>query len=468
MKHIHTSIKPESRQNSSHSVGQTVYFDCYSGISGDMVLGAMVDAGVPFDELKTALTALPIDGYEITCRHVQRCGIGASQVQVRLTDHDHENHGNEEPQKHEHNHHHDHPHEHGHHHDHSHDHHHTHSHAPHRGFSDIRAIIETSTFSDSVKQRAIEAFRRIAVEEAAVHETTIEAVHFHEVGAVDAIVDIVGAMWCIERLGITRVLSSPIAVGSGTVHAAHGEMPVPAPATARLLAGVPISTGPVTGELATPTGAAIITTLAEKFGPLENFVTEKVAYGAGSREYPTHTNYLRILLGQVQAPAESAAADLPLIRESLTVITAEIDDMPAELLGAALESIMSAGALDCHFIPVQMKKNRPAVSVHVLADSTRINDLLPVIFRQTTTLGIKLIPVERLSLHRRMETVNTAYGDVRVKLALWGEEVLRSAPEFEDCRALAEKNGVPVFDVFNAAGVAAAGLAELIKGNPKP
>ncbi len=480
------------------------YFDCFSGISGDMILGAMVDAGVPFEELKSALTGLPIDGYEISCTHVQRCGIGGTQVQVKLIGHSHShNHDHSHDHGHSHDHHHEHSHSHSHDHGHSHDHnqetlhihepaavvelkhghshddrhHHDHVHDvhdhdhpaqaehshSHRGYSDIKKIIEESNFSETVKQQAVAAFKRIAVEEAAVHETTIEAVHFHEVGAVDAIVDIVGAMWCLERLGITRVLASTIAVGSGTIRVAHGEMPIPAPATARLLAGVPICTGPVTGELTTPTGAAILTSIAEGFGPLENFMIDKVAYGAGTREYPDHTNYLRILLGKTRsADAGVAGANLPVLRENLTLITAEIDDMPAELLGAAMESLITAGALDCHFVPVQMKKNRPAVSLQVLADQQRIDDLLEIIFRETTTFGIKLLPCERLSLKRRVVSVETGFGPVKVKLGLWGDKVLRSSPEYEDCRLLSKERRVPVMEIYNAA-LAAAGSGDTTK-----
>jgi len=465
------------------------YIDCFSGISGDMVLGALVDAGVPFEELKAALAKLPVDGYEISCRHVKRCGIGGTQVQVRLVDdhghghahedghghehghggphehqHPHEHgHGRDHEHKHDHQHGHDHDHSHshththadGHSHTHSHSHEHHHHHAPHRGFSAIKGIIEASEFSEVVKRRAIDAFRRIAVEEAAVHETTVEDVHFHEVGAVDAIVDIVGAMWCIERLGITRVMASQVAVGSGTIRVAHGEMPIPAPATARLLAGKPICTGPVSGELATPTGAAILTTLTEEFGPLNNFLISKVAYGAGTREYPQNTNYLRVLIGEVQETAGAPGAGLPLIREELLIVTAEIDDMPAELMGSALEAMMLAGALDCHFIPVQMKKNRPAVSVHVLAEQAKINTLLEILFKQTTTLGVKVVPCTRLSMDRRREEIDTAYGPIRIKLGLWGDNVMKASPEFEDCKHAAQMAGVGVMDVFMAASSAA-------------
>lgn len=457
------------------------YFDCFSGISGDMILGALVDAGVPFDELKAALKNLPVEGYEITQTHVQRCGIGGTKVNVRLVDHPDEHHHHDHAHSHSHDHDHEHTHDHDHSHSHSHEHNHTHDHKHHhshsyshdhghhhhRGFTEIRGIIESSTFSETVKSRAIEAFRRIAVEEAAVHESTIEEVHFHEVGAVDAIVDIVGAMWCLERLGVSRVLASPVAVGSGTVFVAHGEMPIPAPATARLLRGVPICTGPVSGELTTPTGAAILTTIAESFGPLDNFAIDKVAYGAGTREYPQHTNYLRVLLGESVADAAGApGTSLPLQRENLLLLTAEIDDMPAELLGSAMESVMAAGALDCHFVPVQMKKNRPAVSLHVLTNRTTVDALLEIVFRQTTTLGVKLLPCERVSLPRRSETVQTKYGKVRVKQALWGDAPLRSVPEYTDCQARAQAAGVPTIKVYNAAAAAANSIDENPFGVP--
>jgi uncharacterized protein (DUF111 family) len=234
-------------------------------------------------------------------------------------------------------------------------------------------------------------------------------------------------------------------------------MPIPAPATARLLRGKPICTGPVSGELTTPTGAAILTTIAESFGPLENFAIDKVAYGAGTREYPKHTNYLRVLLGEIQNVATAGpGVSLPLIRENLLLITAEIDDMPAELLGAAMEKLMAAGALDCHFVPVQMKKNRPAVSLHLLCDAAHADALLEIVFRHTTTLGVKVLPCERLSLQREIKSIHTSFGQIRVKSALWGEETLRSVPEFSDCASLAEAAGVPVLTVYQAALAAAA------------
>lgn len=381
----------------------TAYFDCYSGISGDMTLGALVDLGLPVEGLRSALASLPVDNYTIEASRVMRCGIGATQIKVTSGEHH-----------------------------------------PHRHFSHIVKIIEGSGFSARVKERAIEAFHKIAVAEAAVHETTVEKIHFHEVGAVDAIVDVVGAMWGLDELGIDRVEASPVAVGSGTVRAAHGEMPVPAPATARILAGIPVCTGPVTGELTTPTGAAILATVAERFGPLENFSISKIGYGAGSRVYEKHTNYLRVLLGE----GSGTGSALPVEKRELALITTEIDDMPAELFGHVLERLFAAGCLDAHIVPVQMKKNRPGSSLHVLVDPAQVDSTLELLFRETTTFGIKVSRCDRYALPRRIETVETSLGPVKVKVGLWGESVLKSAPEYEDCRRLAAEKNLPLARVF--------------------
>jgi pyridinium-3,5-bisthiocarboxylic acid mononucleotide nickel chelatase len=388
---------------------KTAYFDCYNGISGDMTLGALVDLGLPLEELREALGSLPIAGYTITDERVKRCGVGATMVTVRC---------DEQPR--------------------------------HRHFPHIREIIGGGAFSPAVKERAIEAFFRIAEAEAAIHETTVDRIHFHEVGAVDAIVDIVGAMWGIEALGITRVLASAVAVGSGTVKCAHGEMPVPAPATARLLAGKPITTGPMACELCTPTGAAILTTLTDSFGPLKDFRVEKVGYGAGSRVVEGHTNYLRVLLGETQ-DASKAGIVLPVETRELALVTTDIDDMPAEIFGHVLSRLFEAGCLDAHITAVQMKKDRPGASIQVLAEPGKVDAVVELLLRETTTFGVRVVPCTRHSLHRRIETVQTQYGEVRVKLGLWGDEAIKASPEFEDCRRLAEEKGVPLAQVYAAA-----------------
>ncbi len=387
----------------------TAYFDCYSGISGDMTLGALVDLGLSVDDLRAALASLPVAGYTIEASRVMRCGIGATHVQVKTDEHH-----------------------------------------PHRHFSHVKKIIEGSELPGRVKERAVEAFHKIGVAEAAIHETTIEKIHFHEVGAVDAIVDILGAMWGLDELGIDRVEASAVAVGSGTVRCAHGEMPVPAPATARLLAGIPVCTGPVTGELATPTGAAILATVADRFGPMENFVIDKAGYGAGTRTYEKHTNYLRILLGRPAAGAgRDGAAGVPAERTELALLTTEIDDMPAELFGYALERLFASGCLDAYAVPVQMKKNRPGTSLHVLVEKDRVAATMELLFRETTTFGVKVTPCDRYALRRSVETLETSLGPVRVKSGYWGGEALKSTPEYEDCRRIAEEKGLPLALVFS-------------------
>lgn len=454
----------------------TAYFDCYNGISGDMTLGALVDLGLPLEELRRELATLPVHGYEITADRIMRCGIGATHIHVNLEHahtHSHEDHGHshdraqhdhshedehEREQSHSHGDSHAHGHAHSHEHSHTHEHthgreqQHAHSHE-HRGFSEIRTIIESSALSNAVKQRAVEAFHKIAIAEAAVHETSVEAVHFHEVGAVDAIVDIVGSIWGLEQLGVGTVLASPIAVGSGTVKAAHGVMPVPAPATARLLAGKPVTSGPIAAELTTPTGAAIITTVASSFGPMQNFTIEKIGYGAGSRETPGHTNYLRVLLGQqVQV---GAPGDLPVNQEELALITTEIDDMQPEFFARVMERLFDIGCLDVQLIPTQMKKARPGTSVHVLVNPSQAAAALELLFRETSTFGAKVLPCQRYSLRRRVENVQTTYGPIQVKVGLWGDEVLKRTPEYEDCRRIAAEKNVPILQVYAAAAAAA-------------
>ncbi len=383
----------------------SAYFDCYNGISGDMTLGALIDLGLPVEDLRQALSSLPVSGYSIEVERVKRCGIGATLAKVTC----------EEQQK-------------------------------HRHFSHIREMIEASDLSPSVKERSIAAFHAIAAAEAKVHEITVERVHFHEVGAVDAIVDIVGSMWGVEALGITSVSASPVVVGSGTVKCAHGMMPVPAPATALLLAGKPIETGPLPGESTTPTGAAILTTLTDNFGPLRNFAPGRVGYGAGSRVTEGHTNYLRILLGE--SPLDDS---LPVETRELVVLATEIDDMSGEAFGYLMEKLFAMGCLDANFRPVQMKKNRPGTAIQVLTSPDKANGLIALLLRETSTFGVRATPCQRHALRRKSEMVETPFGKVRVKLGLWGDDVIKVSPEFDDCRQLAEESGVALETIYAAA-----------------
>ena len=385
----------------------TAYFDCYSGISGDMVLGALVDLGLSIDDLREALKSLPVGGYEVDSTRVSRCGIGATLVRVNVTEKQ-----------------------------------------PHRHLSAIEKIIGESTFNEHVKTRALAAFRLIGEAEAEIHGVPIEKIHFHEVGAVDAIVDIVGAIWGMDRLGVQRVLASPVAVGSGTVHTAHGEMPVPAPATARILQGVPVFTGPIAAELTTPTGAAILRTVASVFGPMEGFRIQKTAYGAGSREHPGQTNYLRVHLGEDSGPA------LPVESRKLAIVQTEIDDMPGEVFGHVFEQLFAAGCLDVHMTSVQMKKQRPGTSIQALVDPADVDRIIEILLRQTSTVGVKVVPCDRYCLARRFEEIETDIGRIKVKVGLWGGEVLKATPEYEDCRRIAGQTGLPLSAVFLRANAA--------------
>lgn len=388
------------------------YFDCISGISGNMTLGAMLACGLDESVLQQELAKLNLPHWRLVCESVQRKGIQA--VYVEVDEHDHHHHGA-------------HPH-------------------PHRGLTDIVALIEASTLSARVKEMACAIFKRLGEAEAGVHGTTPDQVHFHEVGAVDAIVDIVGAAIGMEALQIERIVASPLPLGHGWVTCAHGEFPIPAPATARLVEGIPIATTTIEAELVTPTGAAIITTLAEAFGPIPSMTIRKVGYGAGSRDLP-RPNVLRLFLGD--------SADAP-ARETVIGLETNLDDVPGEMLGYLMDRLFAAGALDVFYTPIQMKKNRPAILVRVLctpADEATCTDLL---IRETTTLGVRRLLYERTVLPREVRQINTPYGTARVKISQWGDQT-RTEPEYEDCRALAEKHGLPLVEVYSIVRAAALG-----------
>jgi len=385
------------------------YFDCLSGISGNMTLGAMLACGLDEAELLHGLSLLPIDGWKLTAETVLRRGISA--VYIKVDEHAH-HHGHDEH----------------------------HHHHPHRGLGDILRIINDSGLSDGVKKTAGAIFTRLGEAEAAVHGTTPDQVHFHEVGAIDAIVDIVGTAIGLEALGIERVVASPLPLGHGWITCAHGVFPVPAPTTAMLGQGVPIAETDIEAELVTPTGAAIITTLAASFGTLPAMTVQRVGYGAGSHDLP-RPNVLRLFIG------EEACEQAP---ESIVGLETNIDDLPAEVLGYLMDRLFAAGALDVFYTPIQMKKNRPGVLVRVLCaprDETTCTDIL---FRETTTLGVRRMVLHRTVLPRDIRTVDTPYGAVRVKTSRWGD-IERAEPEYEDCRRLAEEHGVPLLQVYHAA-----------------
>lgn len=398
---------------------RTLYFDCFAGISGDMTLGALVAAGVDPNELKARLALLDLPGYEVEFEKVDRSGIGATRAVVRMT----------REEKH------------------------------HRHLSDIEKIIGGSRLGDSVKARALKIFGRLAEAEARVHGVAVERIHFHEVGAVDAIVDVVGACIGFELLGVERFLCSPLHVGSGTVEMAHGRFPVPPPAVAELLRGAPVYSTDVRGELVTPTGAAIVSAVCESFGAMPLMRVESTGYGAGTREYENFPNVLRVMVGESEAASASASAvESPgagsRADEELLMVETNVDDVSPQVLGHLMELALARGALDCFFTQVQMKKNRPGVLVSILCRAAEREALTGLLFEETPTLGVRSYAVSRRALERESVTVETEFGTIAVKVARRGGRVLGATPEFEECRAAALAHGVPLRAVQEAARAA--------------
>ncbi|MCD8567832.1 MAG: nickel pincer cofactor biosynthesis protein LarC [Geovibrio sp.] len=384
-----------------------LYYDCFSGISGDMNLAAMIDLGVDADFLRAELSKLGLDGeFELrTCRDMRK-GISGTRVDVVLK----------------------------HHHDHRHHHH-------HRNLKDIEAVINGSALDDRVKSTALNIFLKVAEAEAKVHGKEVYEVHFHEVGATDFIVDIVGAAICFHALGVDEVRSSAVELGGGMVKCAHGLMPVPAPATAEILKGVPVTLGKIDKETCTPTGAAILAALTDKFCGVSGFTIQKTGYGIGHNDNEV-PNVLRVFLAEAESGLKGEAV----------LLQCNIDDMTPEMLGAAMDLLMEEGASDVHFTPIIMKKNRPAVTVSVLCpeeDAARFRKLL---FLHTTTLGIKSTLVRKDTLEISFEKLETLLGTVTMKNAVMDGKIIRSKPEFEDCRKLAEQHGIPLGEVYTQIG----------------
>jgi pyridinium-3,5-bisthiocarboxylic acid mononucleotide nickel chelatase len=422
---------------------RTLYLDCFAGASGDMLLGAMLDCGLDFELLRSELQKLGVEGYELSLNRVDRSGISAAKFDVHLTGQTRSSdHERQHERGHSHEHHHNHEHSHGHSHESSH---HAHLHHEHRSLSEIKRLIASSNLSERVKQRAQTIFRRIGEAESKIHDIPIETVYFHEVGAIDSIVDITGACIAFDALKINRIISSPLHVGSGTFKCAHGTYPVPGPATAELLKGVPSYSKDIEGELVTPTGAAIISTLADSYGPMPMMKIEKIGYGAGTRDYPKFPNALRAIIGELEEDADHTPA-------TVTVIEANIDDLNAQVFGYLMEKALAAGALDIFYTPVQMKKNRPGVLLTLLCNPPDRERMTEIIFRETTTLGVRYRNEQREILRREFVTVETEYGQIRIKVSrAQNGQVMNVSPEFEDCRAAAEKQGVGLRDVQTAA-----------------
>jgi len=441
------------------------YLDCFSGMSGDMFLGALVDAGVSAKLLEETVTALNV-GARLEISRVNRSGISATKVDVyahgekdmpreeywaqrEQAEHAHGNHGG----------HHDHEHAHLEHHapvqllEHNYAaapskaHHHEHGHHEHsRGLSEIRKVIRQAAISETAKATAIAMFEALGAAEAKIHDSDIEKIHFHEVGAVDAIVDMVCAAVGAEALEVGEIVCSPLNVGGGMVQCAHGTFPVPAPATVELLRGAPVYSSGIQAELVTPTGAAIVKTVAKRFTPFPAMTVEKTGYGAGSRDFPGHANVVRLTIGNAQPDFADHT-----VQETITVLEANIDDLNPQVFGYVMDRLFEEGALDAFGLPVQMKKNRPGMLLTVLGRPQDASRLTHLIFTETTTLGVRQREERRQALARKWTTVTTRWGDVRMKVASMNGTVTNYAPEYEDCRRIASDHRVPLKQVMQEA-----------------
>ena len=431
---------------------KTLYLDIFSGISGDMFLGALLDLGVDFHQLEQDLEKLALDGYHLHVSKQQRAHIAGTKFDVHLEDDHHHDKSDHDEHHHDHEHEHQHAHEHEHHHHDTasaHEHEHCHGHEHSRTFADIEQLIGRSKLSDWVKQKSVAVFRRVAVAEGKIHGKPPEQVHFHEVGAVDSIIDIVGACLALESLGRPRVLAAPVVEGTGWVNCAHGRFPVPTPATLEILGarGVPVSQCDEPHELVTPTGAGLLAELVESFGPMRGMTPGRIGYGLGSRENKTRPNVLRAVLCESAAPASVHDWE----SDTVAVLQTNLDDANAELLGAFAEKALASGALDVFHTPIQMKKNRPGVLLTLLCVETDGDRFAELILKETTSFGVRRHLAERRKLRREFATVKTPYGDVTVKLGKLDGLLVQAAPEYESCKRAAEQAGVPLKQVYEAA-----------------
>ena len=381
---------------------RAAYFDCYSGISGDMMLGALVDLGVDPGKIRKALKTLDLKGYKLKTSRVQRGLIAGTKVQVRLTKS---------------------------------------SHHPARKYSDIKKLIADSDLSSTAKKNSLEIFKRIAQVEAAIHDTAMEKIHFHEIGAVDSIVDIVGGVVAIESLKLDKIYASPLNVGEGFVQCDHGCLPVPAPATLKLLQGIPVFSNGIKKELTTPTGAAMIGFYADKFGSLPAMKIVGDGYGAGDHIIAEMPNMLRVVLGEISAESD----------EELVLIETNIDDMNPEFYEGTMESLFKVGALDVYLTPIIMKKSRPANKISVLSSETDRQAMTEILLHETSSFGVRYFRIGRTVLEREMKTVNISWGSVRIKIGKFNGKVIQISPEYEDCKKIAYKEKVPVKQVYEEA-----------------
>ena len=443
---------------------RVLYLDCFSGISGDMTVGALCDLGVKPSAFEWELGKLEIGDFHAHWERQARQNIDG--VKFSIHEGATHTHGQDEPEEEEHGHHHQHGHEHeeehereeehGHEHDHrEHGHEHAHhhheeehgSHEHGRNFREIRALIEESALSDFVKKHAVGIFARIATAEGKIHGTKPEDAEFHEVGALDSIADIVLACVGIELLGVERVIVSPLAEGHGWIDVAHGRFPIPAPATLEILAGLSLGQIDEPFEFITPTGAAIAAEFAHSFARMPAMTVEKIGYGVGSRKLANRPNVLRAVLGEIETVSSSGGYE----QDRIVRIETNIDDLSPEIVGAVTGQLLQAGALDVFLTPIQMKKNRPGVQLTALCEEAAVPKIADLIFRQTTSFGLRMDHVDRLKLARTFETVETPHGSIKVKIGSSRGETLQIAPEYESCREVSEKSGQPLRAVYEAA-----------------
>ena len=437
---------------------KTLYLDCFAGISGDMFMGAMVDLGADFEVLKSELSKLGLDHeFDLKIKRDSKLGIFGTKIDVidhnnEHLHHDHHDHSHDHHDAHAHTHDHGHTHTHTHDHDHDHHHHeeththtHDHTHSNHhdhdhnhlRDFGEIKEIIRKSTLSDRVKKDSLKIFEHIAKAEAKIHGKTVDEVHFHEVGAIDSIVDVIGAAICMELLEIDVMMASSIEVGEGFVKCAHGKMPVPAPATAEILIGVPTLAKVKGYEMTTPTGAAIIKAFVTDFPENKQMKAEKIGYGMGTRNLDI-PNCLRAIIVEEQKS------------QSQWILETNIDDMSSEQLVFAEERLLAGGALDVYKTPIIMKKGRPAIKMTILARVKDIEDLQKIIFTETTSIGLRKYPVDKVKLNRDYQQIETQYGKVTIKTALLDGEIVNQKAEYEECKLLALENHVALSEIYKA------------------
>ena len=378
---------------------KALYFDLIGGASGDMILGALVDAGVSVKKLQELLAGLQITEFDLKVQTVNKDGFSAKKLDVLVTD---------QP--------------------------------PERHLKEIKELIKNSSLPESIQNRALRIFQRIVEIEAGIHNVPVEQVHLHELGGTDTIIDITGTLLALDLLGIAKIYSSPVPLGKGFIAGAHGQIPLPSPATTALLNGVPIYGRDIESELVTPTGAALLVELVDEFGPLPPMTLTAIGYGAGGRDLPI-PNLLRVLVGEI-TPDETATLD------QLVILETNLDDLNPEVYPHVIDSLFSAGALDVTLTSIQMKKNRPGTKIEVLCKPSDKDGLRAILFQETSTLGIKQYLVDRFALPRTIQKVQTSYGKVRVKIAETSPGNLKISPEYEDCRKLAQKHQVPITKIY--------------------